>query len=103
NGCDRIVVAANGTPYRETLSLVGGRHSGNGYRPFVIQGNGAILDGTQPIPAAGWEVYRPEIYRCTPRLKAHQQVFLDGLPARERAAAAGEGLPDLEPLEWCLY
>src|SRR5262249_23900589 len=35
---DRIDLANTGEPYRESVSLVGSRHSGNALRPFTIEG-----------------------------------------------------------------
>jgi hypothetical protein len=43
---DRIVIANTRQPYRECLTVQGARHSGSPRRPFVIEGNGAILDGS---------------------------------------------------------
>ena len=38
---DQIVLANTGVPYRESITLEGGRHSGYPSRPFAIRGNGA--------------------------------------------------------------
>ena len=39
---DRIILAGTDQPYRESITLQGGRHSGfDAAAPFVIQGNGA--------------------------------------------------------------
>ena len=51
---DTIVLAKTDAPYRESISLVGSRYSGTSQQPFVIQGNGAILDGSTPaLPKRG--------------------------------------------------
>ena len=55
---DVILLAKNKEPYRESISLVGSRHSGTAKDPFVIRGNGAILDGSVPVPARAWESTR---------------------------------------------
>ena len=40
-----------GNPDRESLTLSGSRHSGSSRKaPFVLAGNGAVLDGTAPVP-----------------------------------------------------
>src|SRR5690242_11981223 len=52
---DRIHLAKNATPYRESISLAGGDHSGFVVSPFTIVGNGATLDGSLPVPARDWE------------------------------------------------
>src|SRR5262245_44790157 len=48
---DRIVLTKNAEPYRESITLQGGKHSGLTTIPFIIEGNGAVLDGRMPIPA----------------------------------------------------
>lgn len=97
---DRIVVAATGVPYQESISLVGGRHSTDGFRPFIIEGNGAVLDGTVAVPPTGWQVHRGDVFRFTPWRKAYQQLYLDGRPLVRRAAETGGSVPPLEPLEY---
>ena len=48
---DRIVLANSEQPYRECVALVGTRHSGAArLMPFILDGNGATLDGSAPIP-----------------------------------------------------
>ena len=47
---DRIEVANTGKAYEECLTLQGARHSGYAYAPFVINGNGAVLDGAEQHP-----------------------------------------------------
>lgn len=101
---DRIVVENTGVAYRESLSLTGGRHSGDSFTPFVIQGNGAILDGSAPVPPKVWEHYRGPVFRFrSPRL-AHQQLFLNDRPVpRVVADRLTDAPPKLEPLQWCLW
>jgi hypothetical protein len=101
---DRIVLAKTGEPYRESVSLMGSRHSGYSYRPFVIEGNGAILDGSAPVPPEAWEHYQGPVYRFRPQRLAYQQLFLNDRPVvRVPATALADRLPELGPLEWCLY
>src|SRR5262245_47264223 len=52
---DLVHLVPNAEPYRETVSLSGGDHSGFGVRPFTIVGNGAVLDGSKPVPYSDWE------------------------------------------------
>ena len=40
---DQIILANTGEPYRESVTLQGGRHSSNGNRPFRIVGNQAVI------------------------------------------------------------
>lgn len=101
---DRIVIANTGVPYRESLSLSAGNHSGWSEQPFVIDGNGAALDGSQAVPPRLWEHHRGDIFRFRPARGRFQQLFLDGKPLTRVAVDAASGrLPELEPLQWCLH
>jgi hypothetical protein len=101
---DRIVLAASGQPYRESITLQAARHSGVTDRPFEIVGNGAILEGAAPVPGDAWEHMRSDVYRFSPPRKAFQMLFLDGKPADRVAVDRGElSLPELKPLQWCLF
>lgn len=108
---DRIVLAATEEPYRESISLVGSQHSGSGLRDFVIEGNGAVLDGTAPIPAEAWKVYaeawqryKRTVFRFRPARLGHQQLYLNGRPAVRVIPQPGAAAPPkLEELEWCLH
>lgn len=101
---DRIVLANTGEPYRESVSLVGSRHSGSSWQPFVLEGNGAVLDGSAPVPKDGWEHYLGTVHRFRPPLLGYQQLFLKGRPApRVMPALFAQAPPELKPLEWCLH
>ncbi len=100
---DRIVLAATATPYHESVSLVGLKHSASELGPLSLVGNGAILDGSLPVPSLAWEHYRGDVYRFQPERLGHQQLFLRGRPAIRRPAQSFDGVvPPLEPLEWSL-
>ncbi len=102
-GGDRVVLLSSDEPYRESISLVGLRHSGQSGRAFRIEGNGAILDGSAPVPPSVWEHQAGGVFRFRPPRSAHQQLFLDDLPL-ERIHATGPSRPSgLEPLQWCLH
>jgi hypothetical protein len=101
---DRIVLAQTDQPYRESISLVGSRHSGLLEQPFVIEGNGAILDGSAPVPPDAWEHYRGAVFRFCPPRTGYQQLFLDDRPAvRIAAGLTAEVPPELKPLQWSLH
>lgn len=103
-GGDRIVLIKNDQPYRESISLVGSRHSGYPQRPFVIEGNDAILDGSAPVPPQRWEHYRDGVFRFRPPRMGHQQLFINHRPAIRVAASRLAGVPpELQPLQWCLH
>jgi hypothetical protein len=98
---DRIILANTGEPYHESLSLVGSRHSGNPVRPFTIEGNGAVLDGTAAVPPDVWQWYHDDVFRFQPTKKQFQQLFLDGVPAvRHPAGTHGGVAAQLQPREW---
>ena len=98
---DRIILANTGEPYRESISLVG-HLGGVPHAPFEIIGNGAILDGSLPVPADAWEFSRGDIFQFQPaHLSAAQQLFRDGLPLKRGPGPTLDGrLPPLEPLQW---
>ena len=101
---DRIVLAKTAQPYRESLSLVGSRHSGLADHYFVIEGSGATLDGTMPLSLEGWEHYRGNVFRFTPRTQSYQGLFLNDRPLLQVPVARGAAAaPDLKPLEWCQF
>jgi len=100
---DRVVIENTGEPYRETLSLVGDHNSGEPGAPFIIEGNGAVLEGSAPVPSDAWEFHHGDVFRFRPERLSHQQLFLAGRPAvRKPIASLDWRLPELEPLEWCL-
>ena len=101
---DRIVVENTGKAYRESLSLVGGRHSGDSFTPFIIEGNGAILDGSAAVPPKAWEHYQGPVFRFRPSRLDYQQLFLEDRPvARVVADRLAAEPPKLEAREWCLW
>jgi hypothetical protein len=103
---DVIMLAKNKEPYRESISLVGSRHSGTAKDPFVIRGNGAILDGSVPVPARAWESYKGAIFRFRPPQAGYQQLFLAGRRAVQVPVGQGDRSrsepPELKPSQWCL-
>lgn len=101
---DRIVLASTGVAYRESVTLAGTRHSGDSVRPFILQGNGATINGAAPVPKDAWEHVRGPVFRFRPPHLAYQQLFLDGRPAaRVAAESQAEDPPELAPLHWCLH
>jgi len=100
---DRIVMTDHGIPYRESVTLQGGRNSGLGSRPFVIEGNGAVLEGSQFVPPKAWEHFRGDVFRFRPTRGAFAQLFLEGPPVdRVYLASTAGTIPALAPRQWCL-
>jgi hypothetical protein len=102
---DHLVLAAHEEPYRESITLIGARHSGSPQFPTVIQGEGATLDGSRPVPPKAWVFVRDNVFRYRPpAMGAHQQFFLDGKPAvRVTSGRLGAAVPKLAPRQWCLH
>jgi hypothetical protein len=98
---DRVVIANHGDPYRESITLQGGRHSGTSYRPFVIIGQGAVIDGTVETDDHEWEGFRRDVVRFRPPQVAFQTLFLGNDPA-QRAKMDVRGVMQLQPKEWTL-
>jgi hypothetical protein len=100
---DRIVLAKTDQPYRESITLQGGTNSGLSSTPFTLDGNGAILDGSAPVPSGAWQFVKGNVFKFQPRRLHHQNLFIGGIPAVRLAAKDDETLPDLKPLEWCYW
>jgi hypothetical protein len=52
---DIIDIANTGDPYYDSLRLIGGRASGVPNQPFIVNGNGATLDGSELVDPTAWE------------------------------------------------
>lgn len=101
---DRIVIDNTGMPYRETLSLVGSRQGGSEIGPLVIEGSGAVLDGSVLIRPDLWQNYKDDVFWYQPTRLGQQQLFINGPPALHHPVEPGSiALPELGPLEWCFW
>ena len=101
---DRIFVAPTGTPYRECLTLQGGEHGGWEGAPFVLVGNGAVLDGSRKLSFSDWHPVAKDIFAFYPKKINFTQLYLDGRPAPQVEVPVGaETLPALEPKQWCRF
>ncbi len=103
SGMDRVVLANTGQPYRESITLQAGRHSGIAAKPFTLEGNGAVLEGLQEIPVDRWRHFRGSVFRFRPSGKSFHLLFLDGRPAsRVPVDSSATTIPKLKELQWCL-
>lgn len=103
NNADHIILAETDQPYRESISLVGRRHGGQAENPLVLEGNGAVLDGSAKVSPKAWEHLKENIFRFRPPRMGPQQLFLDDRPAEKViVASTAEAPPKLEPKQWCL-
>ncbi len=102
---DRIVLTNNeGEPYQESVTFLGNNHSAANARPFTLEGNGALLDGSEEIDPALWQYFRDGIFRFQPKFMAYQNLFLDGRPL-ERAELPKDEIPvvKLNAMQWCMH
>lgn len=95
---DRLILAP-GEPYHECITLQA-KHSGLEGYPFVIVGNGAVLDGTQAVPEQDWEHVRENLFRVRPERMSYQTFFLHRKPASR--ALQGTAFDDLQSMQWTL-
>lgn len=102
-GSDRVVMTDTGEPYRESVTLQAGKHTGVATRPFTIVGNGATLDGSAPVPEDAWIHVEGDVFRFRAPRTNFQILFLDGKPLVRQFVAREAGFPELRPLEWCLF
>ncbi|REJ67257.1 MAG: right-handed parallel beta-helix repeat-containing protein [Planctomycetota bacterium] len=100
----RVVVAKTERPYYENVVLFGYENSGTRAAPFRIEGQGAILDGTIPVPDDAWESLGEGVFRFRPQLPGPQQLYYEGKPLRQVKPSSEQiARPPLAPLEWCYY
>lgn len=98
---DRILLANTGEPYREMIGLSTAEHCGSALSPFIIDGQGAVLEGADPVPGEAWQSVKGTIFRFRPPHSTYQHLYLDGKPAVEHKILPGQTkLPQLKPLEW---
>ena len=105
---DRLILDPSGGPYRESITLFGRQHGGEPNDPFIIEGQGAVLDGTEPLPKEIWQHYRGDVYRFQPTMKPIDFTFfllLDRDKPLQKVVAMSNAKepPNLEPGEWCLF
>lgn len=101
---DTIVLVDTGVPYRESVTLFGKKNSGLDGLPFILDGGGATLDGSDPVPGDVWQAVSDDVFRFRPQHMAHQQLFNDGKPVLRRPVPRdATHLPKLKPLEWALH
>ncbi|MCC9629362.1 right-handed parallel beta-helix repeat-containing protein [Blastopirellula sp. JC732] len=101
---DRIVLKNNGIPYRESITFQSERHSGfYPGSPFILEGNGATLDGSALVPIDAWEVAGPDLYRFSPWRKAYNILFLDNKPLEKADVQSDADLAKMQPMQWALH
>lgn len=96
---DTIDLRNTGTPYRESIALSGINHSGYPQEPFVIQGNGAVLNGLAAIPSDGWRRVGEGLWRLSLTRKGHYRFFRGDQPVAEHRPTTGRVVLDELPVE----
>ncbi len=99
-GGDLTIVLAGdtGQPYRESVSLSGLQDSsGTARQPLLIVGNGAVLDGSAPVPVQQWTHVGGGVYRFRPPQMGFQQLFLDRSPGAQVAVGSQAASPPQAP------
>lgn len=101
---DNIVLADTGQPYYESVAIQGARHNGLKKKPFVIIGNGAVLDGTREIATSEWDIVGNAVFEMTPRSITSTLLYLNGKPAEQVSVARdAASVPELEAEQWCAF
>jgi hypothetical protein len=94
---DAIHIANYGTPYYESLEIVGARFQGG----FRIEGNGAVVSGVKVVPFAAWKPLGDGVWKFTPRRKAFYQLVSGDRAVPEFTRAAGATtLPAIPAGQW---
>ncbi|MDR3110781.1 MAG: right-handed parallel beta-helix repeat-containing protein [Planctomycetaceae bacterium] len=104
---DRVVLEPNDTPYNETIVLTRYNNSGSRELPFIIEGNGAVIDGTRPLPDGVWEYAGDNLFRFTPPIRTtdftYFQIYDKLGEITFIKSQYGKTMPQLSPREWTLY
>jgi hypothetical protein len=101
---DTIIVKNTGTPYFESLSLAGKRLSGVPGLPFTLIGNGAIIDGSRPVPNNAWKIVGGDVWKISPWRKGHYQLLLKDKPVAEvRPVKGAKERPQLAVGQWTAW
>lgn len=101
---DTVDIRNTGIPYYESIVLFGPRHSGYPTSRFIVEGNGAIIDGSMPVPSDAWKELPDRIWKITPYRKGWYSLLKGyaALPQVEVATDATE-LPKLADGQWCAW
>jgi hypothetical protein len=102
---DVIEIANTGVPYREPISLTGRRFDGFDTAAFTVRGNGAVFDGSQPVPPTAWRQVEPNLFRFTPRRKGFYLLLSDEgpLPEVPPPPAGPAVLPEVPENHWSAF
>ncbi len=100
---DEIEIANTGDTYFDALHLVGHNASGVAGHPTVVHGNGAVLDGSEPIVPGDWKPLGQGLWRLDPRQKGWFRLIRDAEAVVEAPSDASAGRPSPTPGSWSAW
>ena len=71
------------------MELAGGKFSGESLHPVIVEGNGAELNGSFPVPPQAWRKVGDQLWKITPVRKGFYLLILDDKPLPEVAIPPG--------------
>ncbi|MEX2172659.1 MAG: right-handed parallel beta-helix repeat-containing protein [Pirellulales bacterium] len=100
---DHVHIARTDAPYREQISISGPCLRGRADRPFIISGNGAVLDGTVVAEQGAWQHEAGDVFALRPRRLTYQQLYRASTPAKRVRLVDFTAVDErLQPLQWAL-
>ena len=101
---DSLTLVNTGTPYYESIALVGPRFSGTLGQPTTINGAGCILSGARQVPPDAWQYAGGGVWRFRHWRKGWYQLMLDGQALPEvKVDRSAKALPELTEGQWCAW
>ena len=121
---DTISLADTGVPYQECVSLTNKNASGiSAEFPFILDGNGASLDGRVPVEHQKWEhfkeiykdvkdnppeyqgdIFRLHVAKYYPNAVCYCMLFVDAMPVQNKPSEPMESpVGQLNELDAALY
>lgn len=100
---DRIILTKNAEPYREMLSVIGPRNSGLDDSPFIIEGNGAVIDGSGFINPDDWDYAFGDVFKVRFRYMAFPLLLEAEKPLPKLKVTSAKDLSKLEVGEWATF
>jgi hypothetical protein len=100
---DVIEIANTGDTYFDSLHLVGTNASGVAGHPTVVNGNGAVIDGSEPVAPDDWKPLGNGLWRLDPREKGWFQLVRETEVVAEAEHAPSAGQPSPAPGTWSAW